>query len=346
MDIELSAEANKQAYYKRLPQWHVAALWEITKGLVQPELKSKSLPMQWKYADVRPLLIEAGRLVTAEEADRRVLVLENPTFPNQGRTTSTLYAGVQMILPGETAPAHRHTPSALRFILEGEGAFTAVDGEQTTMRKGDFVITPAWTFHDHGSASSGPCFWLDGLDIPITGFFEQTYLEEHGDKSQIRTRPEDHSVAKYGQGLLPMNAASPYGLTTPLLNYPYDRTRSALYGMAKGEEPHPHLAHTLRYANPIDGGWAMPTMAVWTMFVPKGFETRTMRSSEGIVMAVAEGRGRVTIDEQSFSFGPNDIHAIPAWCRRSFQGEEDMVLFLFSDRAAQEKLGLFQEFRE
>src|SRR3954463_2863939 len=168
-------QASRDEFYGRLAPYRLAPLWEVLKGLVPREPKSKAVPYQWKYADVRPLLLESGTLLTAEEAERRALVLENPAFPGQSRTTSTMYAAIQLIMPGETAPAHRHAASALRFMIEGEGAFTVVGGERTTMRQGDFVITPAWAFHDHGNAgkdhalgwmvliftscrSSNPCF--------------------------------------------------------------------------------------------------------------------------------------------------------------------------------------------
>ena len=123
--------------------------------------------MAWDYDSVRPFLMESGTLITAKEAVRRVLILENPGLRGTACITPTLYAGLQLILPGEVAPSHRHTQSALRFIVEGEGAYTAVDGERTIMHEGDFVITPTWTWHDHGNDSSKPMVWLDGLDIPL-----------------------------------------------------------------------------------------------------------------------------------------------------------------------------------
>jgi gentisate 1,2-dioxygenase len=138
--------ANRRAFYDRLAPRNLAPLWEVLKGLVPPEPKSKAVPFQWRYDEIRPLLMESGSLLTAEEAERRALVLENPSFTGQSRTTSTMYAAIQLIMPGEVAPAHRHTASALRFMIEGEGAFTVVGGERTTMRRGDFVITPAWAF--------------------------------------------------------------------------------------------------------------------------------------------------------------------------------------------------------
>src|SRR5690606_9168940 len=141
------------------------------------------------------------------------------------------------------------------------------------------------------------------------------------------------------EGLLPMTGGSRYGLTSPIFNYPYARTRAALVAAAAGETPDPHMATTLRYANPIDGGWAMPTMAAWMTHVKKGTETVAMRSTDGMVMAVAEGSGTATVGERTFTFGPRDVVAVPGWSWRSFKAAEDCFLFFFSDRGAQEKIG-------
>lgn len=344
--LDDTTRAERQDFYDRLAPHNMAPLWEVLKGLVPREPTSKAEPYQWRYDEVRPLLMESGGLLTAEEAERRVLVLENPAFPGQSRATATIYAGLQLILPGEVAPAHRHTASALRFMLEGEGAFTAVGGERTTMRAGDFVITPNWAFHDHGNEGTGPCAWLDGLDLPIVSYFEAMFSEEYNDKSQGLTRPEGDALARFGSGLLPLNdTGHRYGLTTPIFNYPYERTREALVTAAKGEAPDPHIATTLRYANPVDGGWTMPTMAAWMTHVQKGASTKRMRSTDGIVMCVAEGRGQVTVGDKTFAFGPRDVVVLPAWTWRSFKADEDAFLFCFSDRSAQEKLGLFREER-
>jgi gentisate 1,2-dioxygenase len=146
-------------------------LWEVLSALVPPQPRSPAQAALWRYAELREHVLEAGRLISAEEAERRVLILENPALPGSSQITQTLYAGLQLIMPGEVAPAHRHTQSALRFIVEGSGAYTAVDGEKTIMQPGDFVITPSWTWHHHGHDASEPMVWLDGLDIPLTHFF-------------------------------------------------------------------------------------------------------------------------------------------------------------------------------
>lgn len=344
--VDAATMAKREEFYGRLKPHDLAPLWEVMKGLLPPEPKSKALAHRWRYNDIRPLLIESGHLLTAEEAERRVLVLENPAFPGQSRATSTLYAGIQVIMPGEAAPAHRHTPSALRFMLEGEGAYTAVGGERTTMRFGDFVITPAWSYHDHGNEGTEPAAWLDGLDVPMIGFFEAVFREDYNDVQQELVRPEGDALARFGSGLLPLTGGSRYGLTTPIFNYPYDRTREALFKSSRGEAVDPHMATTLRYANPIDGGWTMPTMSAWMSYIPKGFETAKIRSTDGIVMCIAEGSGSISIGDTQFSFGPKDVIVVPGWSWRSFKPAEDCVVFCFSDRVAQEKLGYFREERQ
>src|SRR4051794_34548046 len=155
----------------------MTALWTVMSDLITPEPKSGCRPHLWQFAAIRDYMVEAGRLITAKEAERRVLILENPGLRGQSKITTSLYAGVQLVIPGEVAPAHRHSQSALRFVIEGRGAHTAVDGERTTMEPGDFVITPSMTWHDHGNGSSEPMFWLDGLDIPVVQFLDASFAE-------------------------------------------------------------------------------------------------------------------------------------------------------------------------
>ena len=150
-------------------------------------------------------MIEAGGLITAKEAERRVLVLENPGLRGQSKITTDLYAGVQLVLPGEVAPAHRHAQSALRFVLEGGGAHTAVNGERTIMHEGDFIITPPMAWHDHGNESDRPIFWLDGLDIPIVQFLDASFAEHHDEDEQPISRPAGDSEARFGSNLLPVD---------------------------------------------------------------------------------------------------------------------------------------------
>lgn len=343
---ELAKDSNqdeRQAFYDRIDGLNLAPLWEVLRDIVPPEPKSKAAPAIWRYGDVRPHLMESGELLSAEEAERRVLVLENPALRGQTRATATLFAGIQLIMPGETAPAHRHTPSALRFMIEGEHGFTAVGGERTTMREGDLVITPAWAWHDHGNEGSEPVAWLDGLDVPMMLFFESVFMEGHNDKQHQLTRPEGDAMARYGQGLMPIGAASPYGSTSPIFNYPFERTREALIDVSRGSDPDPHFGHTLRYTNPTDGGWAMPTLSTWITHLGRGGATKPVRSTDSMVMHVVEGSGSIKLGETTFDFSQKDTIAIPGWTWRRITASADLIAFFFSDRVVHEKLGFYRE---
>lgn len=328
-------------YYQDLKQEQLGPLWVALKGLVPTEPRPSAVPHAWKYASVRARLMEAGELITAEEAERRVLVLENPGLPGASQITDTLYAGLQLILPGEVAPAHRHTQSALRFVIEGSGAYTAVDGERTTMHPGDFIITPAWTWHDHGSAADGPTVWLDGLDVPLVRFLNASFREENDENEQKIIKPEGYSEACYGAGLLPLDALPMH--TSPIFSYPYARTREALHRMSKVGAPDKHHGHALRYINPTTGGWAIPTIATSMRLLPQGFKTSPYKSTDGAVIVVVEGCMRASVGDTTFDLNAKDIIAIPGWTNYSFEATADTVCFVYSDRPVHEKLGLWRE---
>ena len=186
----------RQAYYERIASDHMTPLWEVLGALVPKQPNSPAQATLWRYATLRDKVMEAGQLITAEEAERRVLILENPGLPGQSAITQSLYAGLQLILPGEVAPAHRHTQSALRLVMDGAGAYTAVDGERTTMHRGDFIITPSWTFHDHGNLGDEPVVWLDGLDIPTVRFYDAGFAEHGQNAVQKTSRAEGDAAAR------------------------------------------------------------------------------------------------------------------------------------------------------
>ena len=336
--------AKREEFYTRIDPQHMTPLWSVMSGLITPEPRSKAQPHIWHYDEVRPALMEAGELITAKEAERRVLILENPGLRGQSKVTTSLYAGLQLVLPGEVAPAHRHSQSALRFVLEGNGAHTAVAGERTSMQPGDFVITPNWAWHDHGNESDQPMVWLDGLDIPLVQFLDASFAEMLGQDEQPVSRPEGDSHARFGEGLLPVDyeAGSP---TSPVFNYPYERSRAALETMHRMQEWDPCHGLKMRYVNPVDGGFAMPTMATFLQLLPKGFQTEGYRSTDATVFVCVEGSGSSRVGDQTFAWGKNDIFVSPSWHRTSHQASEDAVLFSYSDRVVQEKLGLWREDR-
>jgi gentisate 1,2-dioxygenase len=309
---------------------------------VPPRPSSPCVAALWRYRTVRPLLLEAGRSITAREAERRVLVLENPGLRGSSSITRSLYAGLQLILPGEVAPSHRHTQSALRFVVEGSGAFTAVDGERTTMSPGDFIITPSWTFHDHGHLGDAPMVWLDGLDIPMVAFFDAGFAERHPQESQPLTRTEGSALSRYGENLLPFEYV-PSSRTTPILSYPYRRSRAALARLHEDGAENACHGVKMQYVNPATGGYPMPTIGAFIQLLPKGFRGRRHRSTDGTVYSVVEGRGRSRIGDGVFEWEPKDVFVTPSWSSVAHEADEDAVLFSFSDRPVQKALGLFRE---
>jgi len=328
--------------YERLGRKNTAPLWEVLGEIVTPQPRARCVPALWRYDEVRALLMEAGGLISAQEAERRVLVLENPSLRGASQVTPTLYAGVQLVMPGETAPTHRHSASALRFVLEsGEGAYTAVDGERTTMHAGDFILTPSWTYHDHGNPSNAPAIWMDGLDIPIVNMFSASFAEHHPDETQPVTRPEGDALTRYGGALLPVDFTP--GRRSPLLSYPYARSREALDRLARNGPVHSTHGVKLQYVNPATGGYPMPTIAAFLQLLPAGFESKPYRSTDATVFCAAEGEGTSRIGDQTFTWGPRDIFVAPSWQPVSHSARAEAVLFSFSDRPAQKALGLWRE---
>jgi gentisate 1,2-dioxygenase len=339
----------RQQLYRDMDPLNLTPLWEVLHGLVPPKPNTPCVPALWKYDEVRPFLMRAGEAITAEEAVRRVLILENPKLRGQSAITQSLYAGLQLIMPKEVAPSHRHTQSALRFIVEGSGAYTAVDGERTTMAPGDFIITPSWTFHDHGNEADVPVVWLDGLDIPMLRFFDAGFAQNDTARSQQVTRPEGTSMARFGHNMLPVRHESPYGATSPIFSYPYARSREALEQLERSAPVDPWDGVKLRYTNPLTGGWTMPTIGTFMQKLPKGFAGRDWRQTDGAVYSVVEGEGEVTIangeQEWRYRFGPRDHFVVPSWHTARFSSAGGCVLFSFSDRPVHQALGIHSEER-
>lgn len=316
-------------------------LWERTSGL---KPGSNCVPAHWSYAEVRPQLIRACGLITKKEAERRVLCLENPSLRGTTFICDSLFAGLQIIAPGEIAPSHRHTPSALRFIIEGEGAYTAVNGERIYMHQGDFIVTPAWTWHDHGKESDGVMIWLDGLDVPLVNHLGATFSDDYdGEGAFPQSRPPHDSFSRYSAGMLPLEPITQRA--SPVFAYPYERTRTALENLRKANDWDACHGLKLKFANPATGDWVMPTIATFAQLLPKGFKTAPYRSTEATVVMAAEGTGKATVGERTYTLGKNDIFVVPNWTWWQVEASDDLVLLSYSDRAALEKLDLWREQR-
>ena len=334
-------------YYGRIGKHNMTPLWEVIHKLLAKEPVTEATPHIWKYAEIRDVLLESADVISAAEAERRVLVLENPTLRDQSGITEALSAGLQLIMPGEIAPTHRHSPAALRFIIEGSRAFTAINGEKAYMEPGDLILTPSWVWHDHGHEGSEPVVWLDGLDIPMIRHmgpvFAEPYSNDAGD-----FHPEGHPAgdnqSRYGANMLPAGEDFETA-NSPVFHYPYPKTREALVELAKSGQTDPCHGIKMEYINPTNGGPAMPTLGTFMQYLPEGFKTETYRSTAAWVYSVVEGTGRTVIGDQVFEWGPRDNFVIPAWYPHTHEADGDAFLFSFTDKPVHDKLGWFREVR-
>jgi gentisate 1,2-dioxygenase len=310
------------AFRQELARHNLAPLWDVLRDLAPSEPQPHALPAMWRGGLLRDEVLKAGRLISAQEAERRVLVLENPGLKGQSKITTSLYAGVQLVLPGEIARSHRHTAAAIRFILEGDGAYTSVEGEKVPMTRGDFIVTPSWSFHDHGNEGTGPAIWLDGLDVFLVNLLSTGFAEPG-----------------------PMGGVTPARRAdAPTFAYPYAEARAALERL-RGAALDPALGYSHTYRQP-SGAPPTKTMGAYLQLLPAGFSGIRHRATDGAVFAVVEGHGEAAIGGERFSLAPGDIFVTPSWQWRAFTTREDLVLFSFSDRPLQEALGFWREERE
>lgn len=328
----------------RLAARAMTPLWDSLHQLVPAQPYRHYRPHLWRYDEARSFLMEAAGLISAEQAERRVLILQNPDLAEPGSTTPTLYAGIQLVMPGEIAPAHRHSQSALRFVLEGEDAVTAVDGEEIAMRPGDLVLTPNWRWHDHANETSKPMLWLDGLDIPILRFFNAGFMERPNAKATPRSRAAGDGRSMFGQGLLPADWQATEK-ASPQVHYRYADARAALMAVTRTELPDPCHGWRMRYINPATGGPVLATITCYLRHMPAGFASVPYRATDSRVFVATEGSGVATIDGEKFPFAVNDVFVVPGWASVSIRADAETILFEMSDRAVQEELDLWREDR-
>ena len=334
------------ALYRQMEPEGLYPLWEKLSALVLPQPDSPAKAHKWSYDRARQYLLRAGDLISAKEAERRVLILENPGLPGQSAITPSLYAGLQLILPDEIAPAHKHSQCALRFVMEGEGAYTSVDGEKAVMRAFDLVLTPGGQWHDHGNPSGKPMIWLDGLDIPTVRHFDASFAEHYPEDQYPEQAPPGDSLNRYGRNMRPLkgHSADRRPAQQPLFHYPYAEWRPALDALAaSGAAPDPHVGHALEFLNPVNGGPIMATISAHVRLLPAGFETRDRRSTDGTVFVVVEGEGEALVEGETIALKPRDLLVVPSWKALRFKAASRLVLFGYSDKACQEKLNLYRE---
>jgi gentisate 1,2-dioxygenase len=330
-------------YSRALESLSVGPLWTALHTLLPAARTTAAVPHRWRWRELRPLLLEAARLVPIEQAERRVLVLENPGLKGTYCATSTLYAGLQVIRPGEVAPSHRHTPAALRLVVEGSGGFTTVEGVKCPMEPGDLIITPPMRWHDHGHEGTGPVVWLDGLDIPLVRHFDASWVSPTRPARAPRRATDSSRDAFTTAGLVPAGAPDE-DAEYPQVRWPWQSVRAALAALAATASPGDAVA--LRYVNPRTGAPPLATLGAECQWLRPAERSRGVRRTSSAVFHVIEGRGTTRVGDVELAWEAGDTFVAPPWYRvahTNAAAAAPACLFQFNDEPAVRALGLWQE---
>lgn len=333
---------------------HFIGLWEIVKLVEDAELQKSFQAYSWHWSVLEPLMREVGRKITLEQADRRVVILSNPGATHKHHSTNTLYVSCSIYNPGEEAPVHRHTANASRFVLHGAGGYTTIEGEKCAMSRGDLIVTPAGTWHDHGNEGDEPVIWVDVLDLPLVenlavSHFDMEYFESGAKKTvQTTTLPEGYSHLMYGSGgLRPTFVQHVRGesIGTPMFVYRWSDSIAALQRI-RHLPGSPFDGIILDYVNPVNGEAVTSTMNFAVQMLRPGEVTRSHRQTISKAYCCLEGHGRTHVGDKVIEWGPNDMFVIPNWLPHSHvngSGKEDAILYSVTDAPAMKKLGLYKE---
>ena len=334
------------AYREGLTSKNLVPLWPSLRAALPYHIPTRrTQPIVWRYADVRPRLLEAGELTPMEKAERRVLVLANPGLGLENmQATPSIYIGMQLILPRETAPNHKHSPSAVRFVVEGEGGFTVVEGEKMPMEHGDLILTPSGLWHEHSHEGQGPVVWLDALDLPMVYALEASYCIE-GKPQTIRNQADSSQTRYRRSGLVPYKSLGAPRGNYPLLRFPWRDVKAALADLAavtdKGD------AVQLAYVNPETGGECLPILGFSALMLRPGESVKPARRSASAVLHVVDGDGQALIDGVTLDWTGRDTIAVPTHAQVEIvnaNATKPAWLFQVDDAPMQRKLGFYEVF--
>jgi gentisate 1,2-dioxygenase len=342
----LSRADEMNAFYAEINPKGLDALWRHQGAPGESGPRAPYAPYLWRWSTVRPYMQRTAELVQpGAEAERRVLTLNNPTSLPMQSTTHTISAAVQLVLPGERAPSHRHTMAAIRWVLEGDGAMTFVDGEPCSMHPGDLILTPAWSWHGHLNETSSPMMWMDSLDVPLVRTLRAALYEEYPGDFQETNRQVDESLSRWGAGHL--RAVWDRGARTvsPLLSFPWSQTERALHDLARVEtSPYDDVA--FQFTNPSTGGHVLPTIGCWVQMLRPGIHTQAHRHNTVAVYQVFRGRGSTIVDGVQIDWQQGDFLALPPWAWHEHVNgspSEEAVLFSTNDVPLYEAINLYRE---
>jgi gentisate 1,2-dioxygenase len=340
---QTSEQTRLDQFYADLETYDLKPLWPIAMELMPLEPKPRTVPWLWRWKTMRQLAERAGDLITLDRGgDRRVLSLANPGLGGLPYASSTLWGAVQFLNGGEHAGAHRHTPGAIRFVLEGDGVYTTVNGDACEMHPGDLVLTPGWTWHDHNSSSDRPMIWFDGLDMPTVNALDAIFFENYPNEMLQPVEARNRSERRFpGKGLLPAGSRTQTGPGhSPLLVYRRADTDAALRALL--EESGGPMA-SLEFTDPTSGRPVLPTMACQMHRVLPGERTLATRKVGSSVLVVYQGSGATVINGTRFEWGSGDMLVVPSWATVDHEASEPSDLFAISDAPVLQALGLYRE---
>ena len=329
-------------YVAELRANNLVPLWPSLRGVLPPTIPTRQTrATHWPYAAIRPLLIKAGELTPIEKAERRVLVLANPGHGlDKMQASAAMYLGMQLLLPGEWAPSHRHTPNAVRMVVEGEGAWSAVDGEKCEMLRGDLILTPTGLWHEHGHDGDQPVVWLDVLDLPLVFYMEASY---HVNGGRQRIKPGRGERAYARGGLLPTPVFGGAARAYPILRYPWAEARAALESLAADQ---PDLeAVQITYANPETGEHAENILGFYALMLRAGQRLALPVRSPAMVFHVIEGGASVSVEQQHFNLIEADTCCAPGYSAITLanaSATQPTFVFIADETPLHTKLGVFE----
>lgn len=333
-----------QDYRDELKALNLVPLWPSLRGVLPPNVPTRQTRVtHWPYASLKPLLLKAGELTPIEKAERRVLVLANPGHGlEKMQASAAMYLGMQLLLPGEWAPSHRHTPNAVRMIVEGEGAYTTVDGEKCPMSRGDLILTPTGLWHEHGHDGNEPVVWLDVLDLPLVYYMEASY-HINGERQQVKQGSGDRAWTR--AGVVPTPVFQRSDKRYPMLRYPWADTRAALLALAADQPAQECVQVT--YVNPETGEDAENILGFYALMLKPGQTLRLPARSPAQVFHQIEGRAQVSVDGagQTFTLAEADTCCAPGYTAVTLQNpnaDQPAFLFMADESPLHRKLGVYE----
>ena len=333
--------ANLEEFNRELEEKNLLGYWNLVRERGDGyEPKSSFEPCIWKWSDVAPAMAKAGETLGLEDSFRRFIAFRTPAM--KGSTTQTLLLGAQLVKPGEVAKAHRHTMGAIRFVIQGGGAQTTVNGEPFPMEPGDLITTPGLTWHDHYNGSDRPIMWLDGADGPLIKFLEIGFGGRFGEDRQPHSRAVGYSAYE----LAPARPAwvARDALQPPPYRYKWEDTEKTL--KTSGERPgDPYDGILLRYVHPVTGGPTLPTLSCEIQMLRPGEQTKAHRHTSSAIYHVFKGKGFTVIGDTRFDWEEGDSFTVPLWRdhRHGNTAHAEAVLFVMNDRPVMEAFGFYRE---